>query len=175
MPTPADINEPLIRENIHRAVADVFLTMLQKTPDFSAEMPLGEGQAVARKEGYRPQVVGAVGFIGDISGLIYLHFDVGFSRICAAQMLGMEIEEVEKDGEEYVNDAIGELTNMTVGAFKNGLSDSGFSCKLTIPSILRGSNFSIEPIEEATRHVYYFTCGEHRVVADILLKNDDEE
>jgi chemotaxis protein CheX len=44
---------------------------------------------------------------------------------------------------------------------------------LTIPSILRGSNFSIEPISDAIRHIYHFECDEHRVVADILMKVED--
>jgi chemotaxis protein CheX len=72
-----------------------------------------------------------------------------------------------------VNDAIGEITNMVVGSFKNSFCDAGYPCKLTIPSILRGRNFCIEPISSAQRHVYNFDCGGHRVVADILMKADD--
>ena len=81
--------------------------------------------------------------------------------------------ELDAAGDEVINDAIGELTNMTVGTFKNGLCDAGHPCKLTIPSILRGTNFSIEPISSAVRHIYYFDCAEHRVVADILMKHDE--
>jgi chemotaxis protein CheX len=62
---------------------------------------------------------------------------------------------------------------MTVGSFKNGLCDAGYPCKLTIPSILRGSNFSIEPISSATRHTYNFESAGHSVVADILIKTGD--
>jgi chemotaxis protein CheX len=57
-----------------------------------------------------------------------------------------------------------------VVSFKRALCDAGYPCKLTIPSILRGTCFSIEPISSAVRHVYYFDCAEHRVIADILLK-----
>jgi len=81
--------------------------------------------------------------------------------------------ELDEAGDEVINDAIGELTNMTVGGFKNGLCDAGHPCKLTIPSILRGTNFSIEPISSAMRHVYHFDCEEHQVVADILMKQDE--
>ena len=62
---------------------------------------------------------------------------------------------------------------MTVGSFKNGLCDSGFPCTLTIPSILRGSSFSIEPISSVMRQTFRFECGAHRVVADILIKIGD--
>jgi chemotaxis protein CheX len=85
----------------------------------------------------------------------------------------MSLAEIDEAGHEVVNDAVGELTNMTVGTFKNQLADKGFPCKLTIPSILRGSNFSIEPVSSATRRIYRFHVGEHSIVADLLMKSGD--
>jgi chemotaxis protein CheX len=173
MPVTAEITETLIRDYINRAVSDVFKTMLGRVPTFSAQEPLRGDEPLPSPEGNRPQVVGTVGFIGDINGLIYLHLDLGFARICTCHLLGMTEAELDEAGDEVINDAIGELTNMTVGGFKNGLCDAGYPCKLTIPSILRGSNFSIEPISSAVRRIYYFDCAEHRVVADILMKSDE--
>ena len=85
---------------------------------------------------------------------------------------GMTDDELEQAGDEAINDAIGELTNMTVGTFKNQLCDRGYHCKLTIPSILRGSNFSIEPTSSVTRRTYRFEVGSHRIVTDLLMKID---
>ncbi len=173
MPATAEITETLIRDYINRAVTDVFKTMLGREPTFSTQAPRLEGEPLPAPEGNRPQVVGTVGFIGDVNGLIYLHLDLAFAKLCTCHLLGMTDAELEEAGDEVINDAIGELTNMTVGGFKNGLCDAGYPCKLTIPSILRGSNFSIEPISSAVRHIYYFDCAEHRVVADILMKADE--
>ena len=173
MPATAEITETLIREYINRAVSDVFKTMLGRVPSFSTQAPHVTGDTLSTPEGHRPQVVGTVGFIGDINGLIYLHLDLALARLCTSHLLGMDESELDDAGDEVINDAIGELTNMTVGGFKNGLCDAGYPCKLTIPSILRGSNFSIEPISSAVRHIYYFDCAEHRVVADILMKADE--
>jgi chemotaxis protein CheX len=172
MPAAAEINEPLIREYITRAVSDVFKTMLGRVPAFVGSMPQPTGSsAPATPNGdQRLYVVGTVGFIGEVNGLIYLYLEEPFARLCTCQLLGMTEPELEAAGDEVINDAIGELTNMTVGGFKNGLCDAGYPCKLTIPSILRGSNFSIEPISSATRHTYNFDSGGHKVVADILLK-----
>lgn len=173
MPAVAEITEALIREYINRAVTDVFKTMIGRAPSFSAPADSKEGRPIVMMDPHRAQVVGTVGFIGEVNGLIYLHLDLEFARICTCHLLGMTEAELEEAGDEVINDAIGELTNMTVGSFKNGLCDAGHPCKLTIPSILRGTNFSIEPISSAARHVYYFDCAEHRVVADILLKSDE--
>ena len=173
MPVAAEITEALIREYINRAVIDVFQTMIGRRPTAVTQPYKTGGRALLTSEPHRPQVVGTVGFVGEVNGLIYLHLDLAFARICTRHLLGMNEAELELAGDEAINDAIGELTNMTVGMFKNGLCDAGHPCKLTIPSILRGTNFSIEPISSAVRHAYYFDCAEHRVVADILMKQDE--
>lgn len=177
MPAAEQITDSLIRENISRAVGDVFRTMLGREPVLTpvASKEVDEiGLAQSPLAGNpRPHIVGTVGFIGDANGLIYLYLDLGFARHCTCQLLGMTETELNDAGDEVMNDAIGELTNMTVGSFKNGLCDAGYPCKLTIPSILHGSNFTIEPISSVTRHIYYFDSGGHRIVADVLMKQEE--
>jgi chemotaxis protein CheX len=82
----------------------------------------------------------------------------------------MSPAEVGLQGAAVVNDVIGEITNMTVGGFKNTLADVGFPCRLTVPTIIRGDNLSVAAIKSATRHVFLFDCAGHRLVADIQLK-----
>ncbi len=173
MPAIAEITETLIRDNINRAVSDVFKTMLGREVSLTSAAEVADNKTwppLGAAEAVKPQVVGTVGFLGDANGLIYLYLGIDFARLATCHLLGMNEAELEEAGDEVINDAIGEITNMTVGSFKNGLCDAGYPCKLTIPSILRGSNFCIEPIGSATRQVYYFNCAGHRVVADILMK-----
>jgi chemotaxis protein CheX len=170
-----EIPEILIRENITRAVCDVFKTMLHRPAELKECCVAGgpeECPASLRDENLaaNPQVVGTVGFLGEVTGLIYLYFEGDFAKHCTSHLLGMSAAEVDEAGDEVINDAIGEVTNMTVGSFKNGLSDRGFPCKLTIPSILRGRNFCIEPISDSQRFIYAFDSQGERLVADILLK-----
>ena len=176
MPTTTQINDGLIRDSITRAVQDVFKTMLGQhvtlagaTEHFNDAIDGVPPPPIV--DGNHPQVVGTVGFIGDANGLIYLYMNDDFAKLITCKLLGMELNEI--DGDEVINDAIGEITNMTVGGFKNALCDCGLPCKLTIPSILRGSNFSVEPISSATRRVYHFDCAGHRLVTDILMKIGD--
>lgn len=174
MPTTELISESLIRKNINRAVSEVFKTMLSRQaeictltdPTGARSGPVPGAESVA-------QIVGTVGFLGDINGLMYVYLDVPFARLITCQMLGMTNEEIDEAGEDVMNDAIGELTNMTVGSFKNGLCDAGFPCKLTIPTILRGSNLSIEPIADVQRYIYKFQSADHSITTEILLKNSD--
>lgn len=167
MPAIQEIPEAVFQETITRAVEEVFKTMLNQSVIHSPMTPeetkacLGLGT---------PHVVSTVGFIGSINGLIYLYMEDQFAAQCAANMLGMNDAEIAEAGDETVNDAVGELTNMTVGTFKNQLSDKGFPCKLTIPSIMRGSDFQIESIKSATRRTYKFLIGGKTLIADLLMQ-----
>lgn len=176
MPAIDQINDSVFKDTITRAVHEVFKTM------FSLPAVVIDQPEASDPEANGPDhrvlidgqlVVGTVGFIGDISGLIYLYMSAGFANHLSCQLLGMSLQEIEEAGDEVVNDAVGEITNMTVGTFKNQLCDHGFSCKLTIPSILRGSNFSIEPITSASRRIYRFKIADHVLVADLLMKQGD--
>lgn len=176
MPTIDQISETVFRETINRAVQDVFKTMLGRTATLNNASDAANADGTPWEHPVHingQQVVGTVGFIGDISGLIYLYLDADFANEVASHMLSMTLAELQEAGDEVVNDAVGELTNMTVGTFKNQLADKGFPCRLTIPSILRGSNFSIEPISSATRRIYRFTIGTSTLVVDLLMKTGD--
>ncbi len=166
MPAIKDIPDAVFEETITRAVKEVFSTMLSQPARY---VPLDQPEPESL-ELEHPQVVGTVGFIGAINGLIYLYMDVAFAQKCAASLLGVSEVELAEMGDEAVNDAIGELTNMTVGTFKNQLSDRGFACRLTIPSILRGSRFRIEPISSATRRIYRFDIAGSAITADLLMQ-----
>src|ERR1017187_2855950 len=129
MPATQEISELLIRSNISRAVVDVFKTMLSR--DAEPGITVGDGTVASwppiPADGEAiPQVVGTVGFIGDVNGLIYLYLPLPFAELVTGHLLGMTAAELNEAGDEVVNDAIGEITNMTVGIFKNGLCDAGF-------------------------------------------------
>ena len=176
MPTIDQISETVFRETINRAVQDVFKTMLGRTATMNTSSDVANADGSPWEHPVHingQQVVGTVGFIGDISGLIYLYLESNFAKDIAGHMLGMTPAELTEAGDEVVNDAVGELTNMTVGTFKNQLADKGFPCRLTIPSILRGSNFSIEPVSSATRRIYRFNIGTNSLVVDLLMKTGD--
>jgi Predicted inhibitor of MCP methylation, homolog of CheC len=162
------ITDLLIQECIIRSVQSVFRTMVghdatfvQAAPPDSIKLPLASSMIVA-----------SVGFIGAANGLIYLCLSEDFSKIACSRILGMTAEEVEMHGNDVIHDAIGEITNMTVGGFKNTLCDMGYPCKLTLPAIVRGHKLSIAAIKSATRHIFHFDCEGHRVTTDLQIKID---
>lgn len=148
---------------IGASVTEVFDTMLNLK---ARREP--EGTAITNGE---PQVAGSVGFIGRMTGVVYLYSTNTFARRMTGSLLGLADSEIE--GDEMVNDAMGELTNMVVGHLKSRLSDRGMPCVLTIPSIVRGSHFSIEPVSSTARRVFSFRCDVNQLVVEVLIKPVD--
>jgi chemotaxis protein CheX len=161
-----EISDPLIQDCIVQSVRKVFQTMMGHDVSFVEQL----GEETLATPHANALIIGSVGFIGVANGLIYLCFSEQFAKVASGRMLGMSMAEIELQGNAVINDAIGEITNMTVGGFKNTLCDMGFPCKLTLPAIVRGSNLSIAAVKSATRHVFRFDCTGHRFVADIQLK-----
>lgn len=168
MAATSTISDTIVQDSIIRAVQSVCSTMLKRAASFVEK---GATQAYAGFND-RPHVFGSVGFVGDINGIVYVCIPDDFALEAAAQILGMSANEVEMSGDATVKDVIGEITNMTVGGFKNALCNIGFPCKLTLPTIVRGDNLAVASLKGAERHTFHFDCGGHRLVADIQLKQD---
>ena len=166
MPAIQQITDPLIQESIIRAVQNVCSTMMRQNAAFAGRSADPTNAEFAA----RLHVFGSVGFVGDINGIVYLCIPDDFAKFAAECILGMTAGEVEMSGDEVLRDVIGEITNMTVGGFKNALCDVGYPCKLTLPTIVRGDNLSVANIKNATRHIHHFDVAGHRLIADIQIK-----
>jgi chemotaxis protein CheX len=150
-------------ELVTSSVTELFSTMLNMNM-LPAPMQAGFGNG-------EPHVAGTVGFIGWLSGVVYVFTTVSFARRITATFLGLHEAEIE--GDEMINDAMGEMANMLVGQMKSRLSDRGMPCMLTIPSVVRGSNFSVEATTSTEGHIFSFVSGENRIFIQVLLKPSD--
>lgn len=171
---PTQLTEDLFKECIEHAVEKVFQTMLQKKASpVEGSSPLPSSDQWARPADLETTIaVGSVGFAGDISGLVFIYISESFARAIVQGMLGMTEQEVAEAGREVASDVIGELTNMTVGTFKNRIHDLGYPCKLTIPTVVWGEGIAIQPPRGAVRRTYVFSVDQHHVIADLMFKED---
>jgi len=147
-------------ELVTSAVTELFGTMLgMKMLRVPVQAGFGNNEA---------HVAGVVGFIGKLSGVVYVYTTQSFSHRITATLLGIKDSEI--DGSEMVNDAMGEMANMLVGQMKSRLTDRGISCVLTIPSVVRGSQFSVETISTTEGHVFSYEAAGNRIFIHFLLK-----
>ncbi len=150
-----------IAQCTRHAVQLVFQTMLSMeitdAPEAQAAPPI--------------DVFSSVGFIGEVTGSVYLGVDTLLSHTITSRMLGIAQDEIES--EEMVNDVMGEVSNMIVGQVKSRLCDDGYSCTLTIPSIIRGKALTVEPPANVSKLILGFRYGAKPFVAEILVKETE--
>lgn len=115
-------------------------------------------------------VAGMVGFVGAMNGVINLYLEEDLAMRLTASFLGMTEEELAEEEPDVVHDSLGEMCNMIAGTFKNTVSDKGFFCRMTVPSILRGTNFTIETPSTVFRRIYNFQILNAPFVVDLTMK-----
>jgi len=118
-------------------------------------------------------IVGMVGFVGTMNGIINLYLEEDLAKKVTGSFLGMTPEELASEGPEVIHDSLGEMANMVVGTFKNTVSDKGFQCRMTVPSILRRTNFTIETPSGVFRMLYMFKVMNDPFIADLTMKPGD--
>ena len=146
---------------LRSAAQEVFETMLS--------MELGERNDVDNLPGDTSQVVGSVSMAGTVSGTVNIYVSDIFAKVITADMLGMDVDEVESD--EEIHDVVGELSNMIGGDLKSRLCDAGFECSLSIPSITSGKDFQIESKGWAVNEQVFFEYRDHIALIEAFLKN----
>jgi chemotaxis protein CheX len=157
------ITEALIRTAIAKAVQNVFDIMLRRNATPRPPAPETALQAPF-------QLLASVGFVGEANGVVYLCLRDDFAQFATSEVLGLSPDDPTVRDPDVVKDALGEIANMTVGGFKNQLCDVGLPCKLTLPTIVRGSDLQVATLKGTERHVVEFDCAGHILVADIQLK-----
>jgi chemotaxis protein CheX len=151
-------------ELVQAAVTDVFASAF--------EMPVKPEPTGALILAGETHVAGAVGFIGDMTGVVYIYCTARLARRIAANAMGLDESGAEAD--DMINDTVGEIANMVVGSVKAKLVERGVQCTLTIPSIVRGSNFVIECVTQTERAVRSFRSSDnHQIVTEVLLQPSD--
>lgn len=150
---------------LETAATTVFSTMLNSPVEFApSDSSFFNGGT---------HLAGAVGLTGAYNGIIYLYSSTSFARRMTCCLLSMS--ETEIDGDEMVNDAFGELTNMVAGVIKSKLENLNEPCIMTIPSVVRGTDFRIEAVTGVERRSVFCCCKEGRVLVEALIKPCDSK
>jgi chemotaxis protein CheX len=165
-------------ETLTKLLENAVLKVMQTTAHMTAKYVQRHDKAEAApfyKAGSRdPLIVGSVGFTGEANGMVYLYMEMELAANIAAGITGMTAAELRTpDNAEIVRDVVGEITNMTVGTFKNGICDLGFQCKVTLPTVLQGSQLKVETIAGGNRWTFDFSVMGRPLVADLFMREEN--
>ncbi len=113
-------------------------------------------------------VTAMVGLAGTYNGMVCMHTSNKLARTFTALMLGMDEAEVDDD----MSDALGEIVNMISGALKQHLSKGGSDIRLSIPSVVSGTDYSFYSGDPGnTLSILLSTKGEEFIVTAVLETN----
>lgn len=152
-----DLDMPAI---MAAAMGHVFQSLMSISPEPMA--------AIDKSAIQGERISGSVSFAGKASGIICIHLGDNLARHLTAMMLGLDPEDLE--GMEEVKDAIGELSNMIGGNIKSRLCDKGFTCMLSIPSILVGKDFRIACLDKTFRYQSACSLGKDFFVIEAFIR-----
>lgn len=107
----------------------------------------------ALKTGDEPgsDVSGVIGFSGDATGSVVIHFSFDAASKLASRFAGIEMD---RDHEDFA-DAIGELANMIAGGAKAQFD--GLNVSISLPNVIVGPQHNVSASKNAPRIV--FECG----------------
>lgn len=153
---------------IRAAVPEVFSTMLEmKARPEESDQPVAQPISI-------DGVCGGVSFTGAMTGVLYLNLSDQTAKVSTNKVLGGSCL-IDDDA---VNDVVGELTNMITGNLKSKMADKGFSCRLSIPTVMRGHDVHLEAKEAnlAIRNVFHLEGDtDETLTVDIFARLEDEK
>lgn len=114
------------------------------------------GQLAVRTAIFTTQQVSiAVGVSGQVKGQVIY----GLSQVTATKIASAMMGQTTVAFDEMVASAVSELGNMISGNAATLLSDSGFECDITPPTLIRGINVEIGTQTPALVVLLYTRCG----------------
>jgi chemotaxis protein CheX len=132
------------------AVEEVFELMLGSSLDIPTQPQAEDDLAITAM----------VGMAGQLCGVLTVRCSEKSAARVASQMLGSD---TEKSAPE-IWDAIGEISNMVAGNFKNKITGLGDGCLLSVPTVISGGDYNLRVlVNEEIRAVLLFE-GEPVVV-----------
>ena len=115
------------------SVNEMFSTML------NAKVKRGE-VGVCRGDLNPKDIMALIGLSGQIRGMVALAFPVNTALKIVGRLLGME----HKILDDTASDAIAEVVNIVAGGAKAKLKVEGPPIDLSLPTVVRGNNYSVD-------------------------------
>jgi chemotaxis protein CheX len=91
-------------------------------------------------------ISGTVSFTGKMNGVLYLNFTPEMAKKCSVHILGSDFTAIT---DSEISDVVGELTNMVTGNLKSKMTDKGFNCQLSIPSVIKSTEISVKSTQSS--------------------------
>jgi chemotaxis protein CheX len=159
-----ELDQARIVNGLSQATVEVFTTMLGM--ELVAQPAYRQGGKPEPTNG----VVTLIGLAGKWVGTGSIWCVPEMARKISGQLLMSEFANVDQE----VLDAMGEVTNMIIGNFKNSIEDLVGPLGLSIPVVIFGHNFTASSLHAAEWTVVPFQCPDGKMEIKICLSLQPE-
>lgn len=154
MELKAELVNPFLWATVH-----VLKTMVHLDP--------AVGKPYIKKESAtKGDISGIVGIIGDAEGSLCL----SFSKECILYIVSKLFGEEQREINDEVKDAVGELTNMISGDARRRLEEIGYHFQGAVPSVICGPNHEIKHITKGPILAIPFSTEAGNFILEICFK-----
>jgi chemotaxis protein CheX len=147
-----------------QTVAEIFQMM------FGLEITPIEGQIPNGLSPDSDERTAIVGFSGAMRGSCQIRMTTPAAQSVASAMLGGAPIE---DGDDSINDALGELCNMLAGGWKSGIAPLSSECALSPPTVISGRNYKVHISKPSIKVARSYTFQDHAL--HLALFREDVE
>jgi flagellar motor switch protein FliN len=145
-----------IKSLIIRIMPQIFNTVLSMDVDYS--------DSVSDAGSDVEQMLGTLEFTGDITGFLRLRVTREFAYVMTAAKRGSQTENIE--GDEETQNVISEITDITANHLKAAMTEAGFSCEYSSPSV---SSIADAKTDSENFEKLAFTHGEEIAIVELGL------
>ncbi len=146
------------KEFISQVTPNIFATILDLEVFEQGDQEMEKGSKY---------VTASVQINGTWNGVVTLSIPDGLSRECAAIMFDVASDEAT---EEDIEDAMGELANMTGGSFKSLIDGT---CELGLPVVTIGIDYQVKFPGSVLDCATTFKCNEHLMRGSVHVREDE--
>lgn len=132
--------------SLDASVEEIFATML----GWSCQQDSGPGPD------QEEAITAVVGFGGALSGACILRVGIAAARAIVSRMTGLESFE----GDEIVQDGIGEMCNMLAGAWKGRHAELATHCGLSVPAVITGQAYHLHVPTPQFQLNHFYRAGD---------------
>ena len=134
-------------------VAEIFRTLLglnvRTLPPSETYIPAADNGRTA-----------IVGFSGAMRGYCGVRLTSPAACSIASAMLGGVLME---EGDESIDDGVGEICNMIAGGWKNRIPELSSRCSLSPPTVISGRDYKVHTVKPSVTIVRLYAFDEHTI------------
>ncbi len=143
------------------SIYELFTTML------NSKVERGDVGVVKNAENPR-DIMALIGFSGPARGMAAMAFPVSTALAMVNQLLGTETKVVD----DSVSDAVAEIVNIVAGGAKAKFGGDGPPIDLSLPTVVRGNNYSVDYPSQAVWLEVPFKSGLGEFTLRVTFEQD---